>query len=182
MVKTKMLLLASLFAALTAIGAFIKIPMVVSSFTMQFFFTAMAGVLLGAKWGAASQAVYVALGLLGLPIFTQGGGISYVFNPTCGFLFGLIASAFIIGKLTEKKTGFLGICLSCLVGLGVLYIIGLPYMYAVLKLYLDKDVSVWYVLKAGMLMFLPGDILKIIATALLSEKLVRRLRLPAGAG
>ena len=64
--KTRSLILAALFAALTAIGAFLKIPLGALSLTLQFLFTAMAGVLLGPRWGAASQAVYVALGLAGL--------------------------------------------------------------------------------------------------------------------
>ena len=72
--KLRNLVLTALFAALTAIGAFIRIPFAFSSITLQFFFTAMAGVLLGARCGAASQAVYVLLGLVGLPIFTGGGG------------------------------------------------------------------------------------------------------------
>ena len=76
--KTRSLILAALFAALTAIGAFLKIPLGALSLTLQFFFTAMAGVLLGPRWGAASQAVYVALGLAGLPVFTMGGGLGYV--------------------------------------------------------------------------------------------------------
>ena len=71
--KTKMLARAALLAALTAVGAFIKIPLGYSSITLQFFFTAMAGCLLGPYWGAASQGVYVLLGLVGLPIFTLGG-------------------------------------------------------------------------------------------------------------
>ena len=67
------MLLTALFAALTAVGAFLRIPLGYSSFTLQVFFTCMAGVLLGPYWGAASQAVYVLLGLVGLPIFTEGG-------------------------------------------------------------------------------------------------------------
>ena len=87
--KTRSLILAALFAALTAIGAFLKIPLGALSLTLQFLFTAMAGVLLGPRWGAASQAVYVALGLAGLPVFTMGGGLGYVFQPSFGFLLGL---------------------------------------------------------------------------------------------
>ena len=88
--KTKMLARAALLAALTAVGAFIKIPLGYSSITLQFFFTAMAGCLLGPYWGAASQGVYVLLGLVGLPIFTLGGGFGYVLQPTFGFLLWLI--------------------------------------------------------------------------------------------
>ena len=66
---SRKLVYTALFAALTAAGAFLRIPLGVSSITLQFLFTAMAGVLLGAGCGALSQAVYVALGLIGLPIF-----------------------------------------------------------------------------------------------------------------
>ena len=61
--NTRMLILAALFSALTAIGAFLKFPLGAMSVTLQFLFTAMAGVLLGARWGALSQAAYVVLGL-----------------------------------------------------------------------------------------------------------------------
>ena len=72
------LVLTALFAALTAIGAFLRIPAGEISFTLQVFFTSMAGILLGPWWGAASQVVYVLLGLIGLPIFTEGGGLMYL--------------------------------------------------------------------------------------------------------
>ena len=83
------LVLTALFAALTAIGAFLRIPAGEISFTLQVFFTSMAGILLGPWWGAASQVVYVLLGLIGLPIFTEGGGLMYLAKPSCGFLLGL---------------------------------------------------------------------------------------------
>ena len=101
--NTRKLTRTALFAALTAAGAFIRIPLGYSSITLQFLCTAMAGCLLGPAYGAASQAVYVALGLIGLPIFTQGGGLSYLMQPTCGFLIGLIPTAWLIGLLTAKR-------------------------------------------------------------------------------
>ena len=93
------LILAALLGALTAIGAWLQIPVGITSITLQFLFTAFAGVLLGWKWGAVSQLLYVAIGLLGLPVFTQGGGIGYVLQPSFGFLLGLIPAAAVIGCL-----------------------------------------------------------------------------------
>ena len=72
--NTRKLVYSALFSALTAVGAFLRIPMGLSSVTLQYLFTAMAGLLLGRRWGPLSQAVYVLLGLVGLPIFTMGGG------------------------------------------------------------------------------------------------------------
>ena len=89
--KTLMLVLTALFAALTAIGAFFKIPFALAAISLQFLFTAMAGILLGAGYGALSQAVYVLIGLVGVPIFALGGGFSYVLQPTFGFLLWMYA-------------------------------------------------------------------------------------------
>lgn len=101
--RTRKLVYTALFAALTAVGAFLRIPMVYSSVTLQYLFTAMAGLLLGRRWGALSQAVYVLLGLVGLPIFTMGGGFGYVFQPTFGFLLGLIPAAWVVGAVTGES-------------------------------------------------------------------------------
>lgn len=103
--KIRTMTRVALFAALTAVGAFIRIPLGYSSITLQTFFTAMAGCVLGPWYGALSQLVYVALGLVGLPIFTQGGGIGYLMQPTCGFLIGLIPAAWVIGRIAGRKPG-----------------------------------------------------------------------------
>ena len=67
---TRDLVLFALFTALIAIGAFIRIPVPFCPFTLQLLFTTLAGLLLGSRRGAASVAVYVFLGLIGLPVFT----------------------------------------------------------------------------------------------------------------
>ena len=113
---TRQLVRTALFAALTAVGAFLKIPLGPSAITLQFFFTAMAGCLLGSGCGALSQLIYVALGLLGLPVFTAGGGFSYVLHPTFGFLLGLIPAAWVIGRLARSTRSFWRIALAALAG------------------------------------------------------------------
>lgn len=173
--KARTLAYTALFAALTAVGAFIRIPLGVSSITLQFLFTAMAGILLGAKYGALSQLVYVVLGLIGIPIFTAGGGLGYLLQPTFGFLLGLIPAAWLIGKLSEKHTASWQLALICTAGLSVLYIVGLPYMALILNVYMDKGMDTSAILWAGMLPFLPGDILKIIVASVLCPMLRRRL-------
>ena len=72
--RTKNLMYCSLFTALIAVGAFIKIPIPVVPFTLQFLFTTLAGLLLDSKMGAVSVIAYMVLGLVGLPIFSEGGG------------------------------------------------------------------------------------------------------------
>lgn len=172
---TRQLVRTALFSALTAVGAFLKIPLGPSAITLQFFFTAMAGCLLGSGCGALSQLIYVALGLLGLPVFTAGGGFSYVLHPTFGFLLGLIPAAWVIGRLARSTRSFWRIALAALAGLAVLYAVGLPYMAMILNGYMGKGMDLSAILWAGMLPFLPGDALKILVTALLTPPIRRAL-------
>ena len=173
--RTRSLLLTALFAALTAVGAFLRVPVGPISFTLQVFFTCTAGLLLGPWYGAASQAVYVLLGLIGVPIFTEGGGLMYVAKPSFGFLLGLIPCAFVIGKLAKRPLTFWRTALSMLAGLAVLYAIGVPYMALIANGYLGKGLSAWQILCKGMLIYLPGDLLKITVGSLLCVAVTRRM-------
>lgn len=173
--KTKSMILVALFAALTAVGAFIKIPLGISTITLQFLFTALAGALLGAKLGALSQAIYVLLGLVGVPVFASGGGFQYVFHPTFGFLIGLIPTACLIGLLTKDDHSPKRVALACFAGLAVLYAIGVPYMGVICNAYLGRGLTLWQILKSGMIIYLPGDCLKIAVCALLAPRLTKSL-------
>lgn len=174
--EIRSMVLAALFTALTAIGAFIQIPLGFTSITLQVLFSCLAGVLLGPKWGAASQAVYVALGLVGLPVFTQGGGLGYLVKPSMGFLFGLILLSWLVGLFTCRDRSPLRVVLACAAGVLAMYAVALPYMYAVLDLYMGMEKSVLDVIKGGMLIYLPGDAVKITVTALVSGPLLKAVR------
>ena len=178
--NTKLLARTALLSALTAVGAFIKIPLGVSSVTLQFFFTAMAGCLLPPLWSAASQGVYVLLGLVGLPIFTMGGGFSYVLQPTFGFLLGLIPAAWVVGAAAGESLDPRRMALASLAGLAVLYAVGMPYMALILNVYMGKGMTLSALLWAGMLPYLPGDAVKIIVAAGVCPVLRRRLKLADG--
>ena len=88
-----------LMAALTAAGAFIRIPLPNVPITLQLPFVCIGSAYLGGRRGAASQAIYLAVGLMGFPVFAKGGGPQYVFEPSFGFLLGFIPGAFIIGRI-----------------------------------------------------------------------------------
>lgn len=171
--NTRELVLAGLFAALTAVGAFIRVPLGFLSFTLQVLFTGMAGVTLGPKWGAASQAAYVVLGLIGLPVFTQGGGLGYVFQPSFGFLIGLIPMAAVVGGLAKGESRPQKVLLAYFGGLAVLYLVGVPYMGLILNGYLGKGVPVWNIVRDGMLIYLPGDCLKAAIVAAVTPALCK---------
>ena len=100
--KTKNLAYCALFTALIAVGAFIRVPVPVVPFTLQYLFTMLAGLLLGPRLGTIAVGTYVLLGLVGLPIFTQGGGFWYVFQPSFGYLIGFCVGTFVTGWLAQR--------------------------------------------------------------------------------
>lgn len=169
--------LCGLFAALTAVGAFIRVPVPLVPFTLQFLFTALSGVLLGSKRGMISQLVYVGIGLAGIPVFTQGGGIGYIFQPTFGYLIGFIGSAYVAGKIVEVKGySFKVILGAALAGLMVAYIVGVIYLYMIKNLYLGSEMSLWSALMIGAISCFPGDFIICLITALVGSNVVPILR------
>ena len=166
--STRQMILISLFAALTAVGAFISIPIYPVPLTLQTLFTLLAAMTLGSVMGASSQIIYVLLGVIGLPVFAGfKAGIGILFGPTGGFLFGFIISAYVIGKIIEvkKEKNIFYYFLAGIIGTIILYIIGITQLSLITGIGIKKAIAV------GMLPFLPGDILKIIAASFIASKL-----------
>lgn len=173
--STISLAVASLFASLTAIGAFIKIPLPYVPFTLQVLFVFLSGALLGSKRGMQSQLVYVAIGLAGVPVFTQGGGIGYVLQPTFGYLIGFIAGAFVVGWIAERITNpkTYQFVLANLAGLIVVYLFGVTYLYIALNTWMDVESSWSHVIMVGFLYSIAGDIFIAIISGLLTMRLYK---------
>lgn len=128
---TKEIALVGLFVAFIIAGAFVRIPVGTYVITLQPVFTLLAGFILGARLGALAVAVYVLMGLIGIPVFTAGGGPQYVLHPTFGFLFAFILEAFVCGKLSRNLNPprFLPLFFIGLVGLVIVYAVGLCHFY-----------------------------------------------------
>ncbi|MEG1254648.1 biotin transporter BioY [Clostridium sp.] len=176
--KTRNLILVAMFAALTATGAFIKVPIPFVPFTLQYLFCALAGIILGSKLGALSQIVYVAVGLVGVPIFTEGGGLNYIFKPTFGYLIGFIVAAYVIGKMREniKELTFIKAIFILLLGLFFVYLFGVVYIYISYNLYLGKNVSFYFAFFYGFVVCIVGDLILTVFTAYISVKMLPILR------
>ena len=110
--STRDLVLIPLFAALFSIGAFIKIPIGLVPASLQTIFVLLAGMLLGARRGALAVLLYLLLGLIGLPVFTAGGGPGYILHPTFGYLLGMLPAAWLAGKFRRWLGGYTGDCLG----------------------------------------------------------------------
>ena len=173
--STLSLVMIAMFAALTAIGAFIKIPLPVVPFTLQIVFVFLAGSLLGSRNGFLSQVVYISVGLVGLPVFTQGGGITYVLQPTFGYLIGFAFGAYAIGKFIERfdhptRKHFI---MAHLLGVVVIYAVGVPYLYAALNFWMDAPTSFAHVFLIGFLNTIVVDLCLAVFLAVLAERLYK---------
>ena len=167
--KTKMLILYALFAALTAICSMIAIPLPftpvpVNLATLSVF---LAGGLLGARGGAVSQSVYVLLGAIGLPVFSGfTGGFGVLSGPTGGFLVGYAAAAWVTGLIIGGAGhNFYRNIIGMIAGMSVYFTLGtLWFMYV-------TSTGLIAALMMCVVPFLIGDAFKIAVGSVLVQKL-----------
>lgn len=176
--KTKTIAYVSLFAALTAVGAFIKIPIPYIPFTLQIVPVYLAGALLGPRIGMLSQLVYIIIGLIGVPVFAEGGGVGYIFKPTFGYLLGYMAGAFSNGYLIQKLQlkRLFSIFLANFSTLFIVYLFGCTWLYGVMKWIIEKPLSIQDTLFYGMVLPVPGDLLLCFLCAVLIYRLKPQLQ------
>lgn len=172
MSKTKSLILCSLFTALIVVGAFIKIPVPVVPFTLQFLFTTLAGLLLGSKRGMISVVVYMILGLIGLPVFSEGGGIWYILKPSFGYIIGFCIGTFITGLIAErmKEKTIPRYLLANFTGLMIVYVVGMVYYYIICNYVINTPIAFGPLFLYCFLLAVPGDICLCIFAAVLVKR------------
>lgn len=147
---------------LLTLSAKIQVPFWPVPMTMQTFVVLMIGATCGARLGGAAVALYLAQGLVGLPVFAHGGGVAQFAGPTGGYLIGFLVAAVLLGHLARR--GFGRNLVTALVAFAIaevaIFACGLAWLATLVGV--DKAIA------GGLLPFLPAETLKVaLATALL---------------
>ncbi|MFZ7134076.1 MAG: biotin transporter BioY [Eubacteriales bacterium] len=167
-ITTKNLILIALFVSITIVLSQIVIPLQPVPISLSLIAVFLSGALLGWKKGMISQFIYILLGVLGLPVFAKyGSGLGVLFGPTGGYLLGYITAVIIIGYISEKflSNHIIITIIAMLLGMLSCYLLGTIWLGYVL------NYNFLTALSYGVLPFILGDILKIILSAFLVQRI-----------
>jgi len=147
------------FAAASAFGARVALPIPGTPvpFTLVPLIVLLAGTVLGARLGAASQVLYLAAGVSGLPVFVAGGGAAYLLGPTGGYLLAYPAAAFLAGAL--GRSGTVRALPGLIAAMASIYVGGLAWLAVVGSV--DTAVAL------GLRPFALADLVKVLMVVLL---------------
>jgi biotin transport system substrate-specific component len=154
--KLRLMVLSSLMAALTAVGAYIHVPIGPVPIVLSTLFVLLSGLLLGSRWGLASMILYLFVGAIGMPVFSGGrGGVAHFLGPTGGYLFGYALASWVTGIIFERSRGILiGEIFAVIIGSLTIYGLGVSWLKMVTQMSWSKTFLV------GMVPFLIGDAVK----------------------
>jgi biotin transport system substrate-specific component len=163
--KLRMVVLASLMAALTAVGAYIHVPIGPVPIILSTLFAVLSGLLLGSRWGLVSMGLYLLVGAIGMPVFAGGkGGFAHFFGPTGGYLFGFALASWITGFISERSRGILTLDIfAVIIGSLAIYALGVPWLKMVTQMSWPKTFMV------GVVPFLIGDAIKAFVIVVLAR-------------
>ncbi|MDR1688935.1 MAG: biotin transporter BioY [Clostridiales bacterium] len=159
--QTRQIALCGLFAALTAVLSPFSIPIGPVPINLATFSVMCAGAVLGAKYGFISQLVYLLVGVLGVPVFSNfSSGPAKLIGPTGGYLIGYLAAAWLIGFITQRAANKRRVIIPAMAAGAVCYLtLGtLWYMYM-------AKVNAAGALAVCVIPFLPGDLIKLAAAS-----------------
>ena len=143
--------------ALTAVLAQVAVPLWPVPITGQTLAVLLVGGALGSVRGTLSMVLYALVGVLGLPVFSDGtAGAGVLGGPTGGYIVGFVLAAALTGALAERKWDrkFAGGMVSYLVGSAAVFAVGLPWLAASLGLGFQETLA------GGLYPFLIGGVIK----------------------
>ena len=162
------MVVCSLFSSLIAICAWISIPIGDIAFTLQTFAVFLALGTLGGKWGTVSILIYLALGAVGLPVFSGfQGGIGTLLGVTGGYLWGFLLSGLGCWALERvNKPIAMGACLLLCYACGSCWFL----------VYAGSGIGLWFVLLKCVVPYLIPDGIKLALALSMSERLKKHIK------
>lgn len=167
--STKNIIYIAMFIALIYISSLIRISVTAVPFTLQTMAVMLAACFLGVKKGLIAVGVYIIGGLIGLPLFTEGGGIVYITKHTFGYILAFIPAVIYIGSLKNKCKNFLWLFLLLFTGGIIMLFIGALYAYILLGITTAVDVSA--IFYGYFFLFIPSELIKSTAVTLIYLRL-----------
>jgi biotin transport system substrate-specific component len=155
-------LIVVLGVALLTLSAKIQVPFWPVPMTLQTLVVLLIGATCGARLAGITLGSYLVLGAVGIPVFASGAGIAYMFGPTGGYLLGFFAAAVLLGYLADRGMGrsFLSALLLFAIGEVVIFALGTGWLATLIGV--DRAIA------AGLVPFIPAEILKVaLASAIL---------------
>lgn len=146
-----------LFALLTALGAYVAVPLGITPvpMTLQTLFVLLAGALLGPVAGASSQLLYLSLGVAGAPVFAMGAaGLPWIFGPTGGYLMSFPMAAALVGWIAGRDGDLLRTAAGMVAGTIIIFLMGTGWLAVV------TDLAAGALFVAGVQPFLVGAVVK----------------------
>src|ERR671921_1757190 len=155
------ILMVVVFSSFVALSARVAIPWWPVPMTLQPLAVLFTGAVLGSRRGSLTLLLYLAEGAVGLPVFAGGAGIAYMLGPTGGYLISYPVAAGLVGWLAERgwDRKLVWTAVAMTLGLIVIYAFGVAWLAGFLG---DLGTA----LIQGMLIFIPGDLVKIAIAAL----------------
>lgn len=169
--STRQLTLIAVMTAVTCVLGPLSLPIGLVPISLTNLVIYIAIYALGLKKGTISYIVYLLIGVIGLPVFSGfSGGFAKLAGPTGGYLIGFIFMAFISGLFIDRFSDKIYMCfIGMTLGTIVTYLFGTVWLAYVAKIPFNAALS------AGVIPFVPGDVIKILISSLIGPQIRRRL-------
>ena len=171
--KTAEMTRMALMVAMNCVSAYIIIPLPfsLSPIALQTLIVNLTGYVLNAKQAFMTMLVYLLVGLAGVPVFTGGSaGPGKLFGPTGGYIIGFLFTAVFLAYFRGEKYSFKRYALlGCVIGIPLIYVFGVVQLKLITGMGWDKAIM------TGALPFIPLDIVKCLAAAVIAYPINRIL-------
>lgn len=164
----------AIFIAVMSIGSAVKIPIALVPISLQSIFPLLAGSIFDIRTAFFTQLGYLVLGLSGLPIFAQGGGLSYAIKPSFGYLLAMPITAswvaFWVKRINMQTNRYLFFVIT-MSGSIILLFLGTFWLYVIMKSSTQNTLSFQETILLGFVIFIPGEIIKSLVVVIIAPRI-----------